>query len=205
MKGAFIVLDGADGTGKSSLVPRVAARIREAGLTAVETREPGGTPMGQQLRAILLGDDALSDRTEALLMAADRAEHVAARIRPAVESGAVVVSDRFLPSSLVYQGVARGLGVDGIAAINAFGLGGFEPDVVVVLDVDDATADARRAGELDRFEREDAAFHRAVRQAYRDLARRFGWTVVDAAPGLDVVERSVWAAVEPALPPRSSP
>lgn len=199
MTGTFIVLEGADGTGKSSLVPRLAARLRATGREVVETREPGGTALGRALRDLLLGGDAVDARSEALLMAADRAAHVATLIRPAIERGAVVISDRFLPSSLVYQGVGRNLGIEAVASINAFGSNGCTPDVVIVLDVDDATADTRRAGESDRIEREAAGFHHTVREAYRNLAHANEWPLVDATPPLPRVEESVWAIIDAAL------
>jgi dTMP kinase len=137
--------------------------------------------------------------TEALLIAADRAEHVAAVIRPALDRGAVVVSDRHVPSSLAYQGVARGLGVDEVARLSAWATRGLEPDVVIVLDVPAGEAARRRAGPRDRMEREPDAFRAAVNQAYRDLAPRFGWTVIDGTAPIGVVADEVWNAVGPLI------
>jgi dTMP kinase len=116
-------------------------------------------------------------------------------VRPALARGAWVVSDRHVPSSLVYQGVVRELGVDEVAALSTFASDGLVPDLVVVLDVDDATAESRRAPGEDRMEREGRAFHAAVRAAYRDLAARFGWTVVDGSGPPDAVTDRLVAAV----------
>jgi dTMP kinase len=199
MTGRFVVVEGGDGSGKSTQCARLADAVRTRGLDVVTTVEPGGSPLGAELRRLLLDGDAIEPRAEALLMAADRAEHVATVVRPALARGAWVVSDRHVPSSLVYQGVVRELGVDAVAALSAFATDDLVPDLVVVLDVDDATADARRASGSDRLEREGRAFHTAVRAAYRDLAARFGWTVVDGSGAPDVVARRLLATVEPLL------
>jgi dTMP kinase len=195
----FVVLEGPDGGGKSTQVARLAARLAERGHDVVTTREPGATPAGEAIRAVVLGGEALDPRTEALLVAADRAEHVARVLRPALERGAVVVCDRYVPSSLAYQGVARGLGVEAVERLSAWATGGLCPDVVVVLDVDPEVGAARRAGPQDRMEREDAGFRAAVRHAYLDLASRYGWVVIDGTRPVDDVSDAVWAAVEPAL------
>jgi dTMP kinase len=125
MTGRFIVFEGGDGSGKSTQVPLLADWLRGRGRDVVETREPGGTPLGEMLRTVVLhGDTAVDARAEALLMAADRAEHVSAVIRPALERGSWVISDRHVPSSLVYQGVVRGLGVIEVEEVNAWATGG---------------------------------------------------------------------------------
>jgi dTMP kinase len=200
-KPRFIVLEGADGSGKSTQVTRLAERLRSSGRTVVETFEPGATALGSRIRALVLdgpgasvggvGPDAT---TEALLMAADRAQHVAEVVRPALARGDWVVCDRFVPSSLVYQGVARGLGVEAVAAASAWATGGLDPDVIVVLDVVDGVADARRS-QTDRLEREGAAFHAAVRAGYRDLAGSNGWVLVDANASVDTVADEIWSIV----------
>ncbi|HYH49074.1 MAG TPA: dTMP kinase [Acidimicrobiia bacterium] len=198
-KGRFVVLEGGDGSGKSTQQALLAERLRSLGREVVATREPGGTDVGVGIRALVLGGGAIDPATEALLIAADRAEHVAGVIRPALERGAVVVSDRHVPSSLAYQGVARGLGVDDIARLSEWATRGVRPDLVVVLDVPPDEAGRRRAGPLDRMEREPAEFRASVNEAYRDLAARFGWAVVDGtAPVEDVAER-IWALVEALL------
>jgi dTMP kinase len=163
----------------------------------VATREPGATPAGAEIRALVLGGGDLDSRAEALLIAADRAEHVAEVIRPALARGAVVVSDRYVPSSLAYQGVARGLGVEEVARLSKWATGGLDPDLVVVLDVDPAAAVARRAAPQDRMEREPDSFRALVRDAYRDLAGRFGWTLLDGSAPVEEVAEQVWTAVRP--------
>lgn len=199
MRGRFLAFEGGDGSGKSTQLAQLVAALRAGRLEVVETREPGGTALGRELRRLLLDEGDMDPRAEALLMAADRAQHVSAVIRPALDRGAWVVCDRYVPSSLVYQGVVRGLGVDAIAALSTFATDGLAPDLVVVLDIDDATASARRSPVADRMEREGEDFHRAVRSAYRDLADRFGWSVVDATGTAEDVARRVWARVEPLL------
>jgi dTMP kinase len=200
--GRYIVLEGADGTGKSTQVERLAAWARDLGVEVVETREPGGTPSGRAVRAVLLeGEDTLDPRAEALLMAADRAQALAELVRPALARGAWVVSDRHVPSSLVYQGVARGLGVEEVARLNAWATAGTEPDLVVVLDLPDVEVEARRAGRGggDRLEREDDGFHATVRTAYRDLAAARGWDVLDASGAPEAVAARVRGLVEARL------
>lgn len=201
MTGRFVVLEGGDGSGKSTQCVALVEHLRAQGLEVVATVEPGSTPLGAALRRLLLDGDAVSPRAEALLMAADRAEHVADVVRPALARGAWVVSDRHVPSSLVYQGVVRELGVDAVAALSAFATDGLVPDLVILLDVDDATAEARRSGESDRLEREGGEFHARVRAAYRDLAATRGWTVVDASVPVEAVAEAVVAAVAPLLEP----
>jgi dTMP kinase len=196
---AFVVLEGGDGCGKSTQAGILVARLQSLGREVVATREPGATAAGAGIRALVLGGGDLDPRAEALLIAADRAEHVAEVIRPALGRGAVVVSDRYVPSSLAYQGVARGLGVDEVARLSEWATGGLEPDVVVVLDVDPAAAVARRAGPQDRMERESDSFRVLVRDAYRDLAARFGWTLVDGSESVDAVADQIWAAVAAVL------
>ncbi|MGH9027676.1 MAG: dTMP kinase [Acidimicrobiia bacterium] len=199
-RGRFVVIEGADATGKSTQVARLAARVREHGVEVVETFEPGSTEAGRAIRELLLaGDRQIAPSTEALLMAADRAQHVQEVVRPAVERGTVVVSDRYLPSSLVYQGVVRGLGADAIGDINRLATEGLEPDLVVVLDVADDAAEARRASDADRFEREGAGFQREVRRAYRELAEKEGWVLVDANGSIEEVAGRVWRAAEGCL------
>jgi len=199
-RGRFVVLEGGDGSGKSTQSARLAAWLREQGLTVVETFEPGAGATGAVLREVLLhGPEEVTPVTEALLMAADRAQHVATEIQPALARGDWVVCDRYVPSSLVYQGIVRGIGVEVVEQLSDVATAGCTPDVVVLLDVSDAVGDARRAGESDRLEREGADFHHSVRGAYRDLAPSHGWIVVDADGDLEEVERLVREAVAPLL------
>ena len=198
-KPAFVVLEGGDGSGKSTQARLLVARLEGLGREVLATREPGATVAGVGIRALVLGGGDLDPRAEALLIAADRAEHVAEVIRPALERGAVVVSDRYVPSSLAYQGVARGLGVDEVARLSEWATGGLDPDLVVVLDVAPGEAALRRDGPQDRMEREPAEFRALVRQAYRDHAHRFGWTVLDGTAPVEVVADQIWNVVRPLI------
>jgi dTMP kinase len=195
----FIVLEGGEGAGKSTQVALLAARLRAAGHEVDETREPGGTPDGAELRNKLLHGDPIDAETELAWMLEDRRLHVEQRIRPNLARDMVVVSDRFSPSTIAYQGVARGMGIDEVERRGAVATGGLEPDLVIVLDLPDDVAEARVAADRDRFEREGADFHARVRAAYRELAPARGWIVVDASGSPDEVADRVWAAVAPRL------
>lgn len=196
----FVVLEGGDATGKSTQVARLADRLREGGREVVATFEPGATMLGARLRTLLLEDDAPVDpMAEALLMAADRAQHIAEVVRPALLRDAWVVSDRFVPSSLAYQGVGRGLGVAEIEQLNLLATGGIEPDLVVVLDLSLEAAKRRLGAVRDRLEGEDDAFALAVHEAYRDLADVRGWDVIDADGTPDSVADAVWSVVRDRL------
>jgi dTMP kinase len=198
--GHFIVLEGGDASGKSTQARLLTERLRAVGRDVVDTFEPGATPAGAAIRALLLdGDAPIGPTAEALLLAADRSQEVADVIRPALERGADVVSDRFVPSSLAYQGVGRGLGVEHVEKLNRWATGGLEPDLVVVLDVDDAVAQSRRGEPGDRLERAGMEFHTAVRDAYRSLAAERGWAVLDGDAAVDVVAERVWAVVREQL------
>ena len=195
--GRLIAFEGVEGSGKSTQLELLRAALEGRGREVVVTREPGGTPAGERMRAVLLDPGVeLHPRAEALLFAAARAELVDAVIRPALERGAVVLCDRYLDSSLAYQGVARGLGRDPVEEVNRFATGGLLPDLVVLLDLDPASGLRRRSGELDRIEAQDLAFHRRVRQAFCDLAAanpgRFA--VVDGAAPVAEVAAGVQAA-----------
>jgi dTMP kinase len=195
--GAFIVIEGGDASGKSTQAALLVSRLREGGRDVVETFEPGATPAGAAIRALLLdGDSPIDPTTEALLLAADRAQEVADVIRPALARGADVVSDRYVPSSLAYQGVGRGLGVDAIEKLNRWATGGLDPDLVVVLDVDDDKARSRRAEPGDRLERAGDRFHATVRDAYRTLASERGWVLLDGSADVGSVAARVWDVVQ---------
>ena len=197
----FVVLEGGEGSGKSTQVARLVERLRAEGREVVATFEPGDTPTGRRIRETLLhGDDALAPTAELLLMLADRAQHVVEVIRPALVRGAVVVCDRFSPSTIAYQGVARGLGVAEAEWWCEFATGGLVPDAVLVLDVPDAVAEARVGRECDRMERAGSDFHARVRAAYRDLAPPRGWIVVDGDGSPEEVAVRVRAALGAVLP-----
>jgi dTMP kinase len=200
MAGRFVVVEGGDGSGKSTQARRVTAALRARGLTVCETFEPGATPAGAVIRELLLHRPVpIAATTEALLMAADRAEHVIAQIAPALADGEWVVCDRYLPSSLVYQGVVRGLGVEVVEDLNRLATDAVTPDVVIVLDVSDAVAAERLGPVPDRLEREGDAFHAAVRAAYRSLAATRGWSLVDGDADEETVSARIWSFVEPLL------
>ncbi|MFM8238054.1 MAG: dTMP kinase [Actinomycetota bacterium] len=197
----FVVLEGGEGSGKSTQVGLLSARLAAEGLEVVTTFEPGDTPTGRRIRETLLhGDDGLAPTAELLLMLADRAQHVAEVIRPALARGAVVVCDRFSPSTIAYQGVARGLGVAEAEQWCEFAAGGLVPDAVVVLDVADAVAEARVGGVRDRMERAGADFHARVRAAYRDLAPERDWLVVDGSGTPEAVADRVRVVLGAVLP-----
>jgi dTMP kinase len=167
----FIAFEGADGAGKTTQARLLAEHLRALGIEVVEVREPGGTPAGEHVRTLLLDSDApLGGRAEALLFAAARAQLVDDVIAPALARGATVIADRYVGSSLVYQGVVRGVGADSVRAINAIGTGGLRPDATVLLAVTAEQAAARRdPGVADRIEREPIDFHRSVIAAYDDV------------------------------------
>lgn len=207
--GVLISLEGIDGCGKSTQAEALCARLAAlgwpvgpAGAPGSAIREPGGTPAGEQVREILLhGPDHLAPWTEALLYAAARAELVARVLRPALDDGRVLVLDRYLDSSLAYQGYARGLGVDAVRAVNAPGVGDVLPDLTVVLVVNPELGLARSAGTSDRIEREGVAFQARVAEGFAELARRFPKRVrlVDGERPPAEVTDAVLALVEPLL------
>jgi dTMP kinase len=201
-RGSFVVLEGGDGSGKSTQVARLAGALRGRGHVVCTTFEPGATATGAVLRDLLLhGPDPVSPVAEALLMAADRAQHVAEIVAPALARGEWVVSDRFLPSSLVYQGVVRGLGVEVIRRINEAATAGVAADLVVVFDVPEPQARARRDGVPDRLEAEAGSFHAEVAAAYCDLASSEGWHLVDGTGTPESVAERVLAVVDAHLAP----
>lgn len=196
-RGLFVVLEGGEACGKSTQLHHLGDRLEAQGVDVVLTREPGGTPVGEALRALVLEGEGLDARAEALAIAADRAEHVRAVVRPALERGAIVVSDRYVPSSLCYQGVGRGLGVDEVERLSTFATGGLAADLVIVLDVPEDVAAARSGPVRDRMEAEGEDFHARVRAAYRELSPERGWVVLDGTGSPEEVEARVWSHVEP--------
>jgi dTMP kinase len=193
VSGRYIALEGGDACGKSTQTARLATA-----LDAVITREPGGTRVGAMIRTIVLdaANTDLADRAEALLYAADRAQHAAEVLRPTLDAGRHVVSDRSAWSSIVYQGNGRGMGPEEVRRLSDWAVEGCWPDLVVLLDVDPAVAAQRRSGERDRLEQVDAAFSERVRAGYLALAEeRPEWVVVDAAEDEDAVAGAVRRAV----------
>jgi dTMP kinase len=197
--GRFIALEGGDATGKSTQ-----SRLLGERLGAVVTREPGGTALGEQLRALVL-DPATGEvdaRAEALILAAARAQHVAEVIRPALERGETVVSDRYIPSSIAYQGFGRGLPPDEVRAMNEWATGGLWPDVIVLLEMAPEDASTRLGAERDRLEAAGDGFHQRVADGYRELASADPdrWVVVDATGPVEAVAERILAAVTSRLP-----
>jgi len=186
-RGFFIVFEGGEGTGKSTQMALLVRWLKQQRVSVLVTLEPGGTKIGSQIRKILLNHhfDHLSSRAELFLYQADRAQHVDEVIVPALKAGKIVISDRFSDSSLVYQGMCRGLGVEWTGQLNQFATGGLLPDLVIILDVAEKIAFRRlqKRKTLDRLEREKKAFHRKVRRGFLELARKYPkrFAVVDTA------------------------
>ncbi|GAA3274504.1 dTMP kinase [Paenarthrobacter aurescens] len=173
--GLFIAFEGGDGAGKSTQAARLSDALEAQGLSVLRTREPGGTPIGEKLRSLVLdhGHGTIDPRTEALMFAAARAAHATQVIRPALADGTVVITDRYIDSSVAYQGAGRGLGAEGVLSLNEWATEGLHPDLTVLLDVDPSDGRQRRtAGDAteDRLESEPDDFHSAIRHAFLDLA-----------------------------------
>jgi dTMP kinase len=174
----FVTFEGLDGSGKTTQAELLRAHLEAEGRLVVATREPGGTELGEKVRELVLGGTRISPWAEAALFAAARAELVAEVILPAIELGADVVCDRYLDSSLAYQGIARRLGVDRVLALNIDAIRGVLPDVTFLLLVDPEEAAKRSGSASDRIEREGEEFLRAVDEAYRELGSIFGGRIV---------------------------
>jgi len=173
----FVTFEGADGSGKSTQAELLRASLAAEGRDVVLTREPGGTELGELIRTLVLDGPDMAPWAEAALFAASRAQHVEEVIRPALDRGADVICDRYVDSSLAYQGLGRGLGVEEVLELNLRATSGLLPDATVLLLLDPETA-ATRAGESDRLERESDDFRRSVDLAYRELAERFPERIV---------------------------
>jgi dTMP kinase len=204
-RGVFITFEGMDGSGKSTQLRRLARRLSASGREVVETAEPGGTQIGSKIRHILLdsANTELSPRAELLLYYAARAQNVDELILPALDRGAIVLSDRFTDSSLAYQGCGRGLGAETVLALDRIACHGLKPDLTILVDIDLATslrraeARNRRVARTDRMEEQTAAFYQKVRDAYAGLAAsepdRF--RIVDGNTDFDSVEKRIWEIV----------
>jgi len=211
MAGLFITFEGPEGSGKSTQIARLAARLEGEGHDVVTTREPGGTPTGEAIRGILQHDAAgepICAEAETLLFEASRAQLVRHVIRPALNRGSVVICDRFADSTTAYQGYGRGFDIEAILRLHAFALAGTEPDLTLLIDVDVDEGfrrlQTRHAGTsrgLDRMERESLDFHSRVYAGYHALARRWPrrFRVVDGAPAPELVHGVVWALVKKAI------
>ena len=169
-RGVFIALEGGDGAGKSTQARLLRAWLESLGHTVVVTREPGGTVFGRTVRELVLHGDHVAPRAEALLFAADRAHHVETKIRPALGRGEVVITDRYMDSSIAYQGAGRDLGVEEVRELNLWATGGLVPALTVLVDLPAEIGRSRRGGVHDRLESESAEFHGAVRELFLTLA-----------------------------------
>lgn len=204
--GLFITFEGGDGAGKSTQAAKLTEALEADGRKVVRTREPGGTAVGEQLRSLVLehGNGEIDARTEALIFAASRAAHVAQVIRPAVERGDVVVCDRFIDSSVAYQGSGRSLGTGDVRQLNVWATEGFSPDLTVLLDVDPEQGRLRRTANQaaeDRLESEPDTFHLRIRRAFLEQARTdpSRYLVLDARQPVDELAEAILARVKELL------
>lgn len=198
-KGLFITFEGPDGSGKSTVAKAVVDALKEKGYEVIHTREPGGIDIAEQIRSVILNPEntAMDAKTEALLYAASRRQHLVEKVIPAVESGKIVICERFVDSSLAYQGNARGLGIEEVYSINKFAIGSYLPNLTVYLDVDEEVGLARvnsRREEKDRLDAESVNFHHLVVEGYQKVLAMFQdrIKIVDASKPLnEVIENSL--------------
>lgn len=198
-EGFFITLEGGDGSGKTTVLGRVAAYLQNHSMPYLITREPGGIEIAEKIRSIILdpAHTAMDARTEALLYAASRSQHLAEVVEPALKEGLTVLCDRFVDSSLVYQGYARGLGIEEVRSINQFATGGCMPDLTFYLDVDPEVGLSRIAAnqdrEVNRLDLESMAFHQKVREGYRQVVESDPQRIVvlDANRPIHMVEQDI--------------
>lgn len=205
-EGRFIVFEGPEGAGKSTQIRRLGDLLARLGYEVVQTREPGGTPVGDAIRGVLLGsgDYAMLPQTEAFLLSASRVQHVHDVIRPAIGRGAIVLCDRFADSSVAYQGGGHGMSLDDLRCLERIAVDDTAPDMRILLDLPVEQGLARRhqdAGNVNRIDRADVQFHRRVRDAYLRLAaeRPGAWTVIDAAQPPDAVLADICQAIRSTL------
>lgn len=192
-KGSFIVFEGPDGSGKTTVCDIVCQKLKDKGFDIVHTREPGGIDIAEQIRAVILDpkNTAMDSRTEALLYAASRRQHLIEKVLPAINDGKIVICERFVYSSLAYQGKARGIGYEGVKAINDFAIEGCKPDITIYLDVDEKTGQSRinDRGNKDRLDAESTNFHHLVNEGYKEIISLFkdNVKIVDATKEIDTV------------------
>ncbi|WP_147535902.1 dTMP kinase [Bacillus marasmi] len=194
-KGVFISIEGPEGAGKSTIVGMIAEHLEQKGYKIVQTREPGGIDIAEQIRNVILAKEntAMDPRTEALLYAAARRQHLVERVKPALEQGAIVLCDRFIDSSLAYQGYARGLGIDEVYSINEFAIENMMPKLTLYFDIEPEVGLQRinqhKGREVNRLDLEAIDFHRKVREGYIQLSKRFGSRIktIDASKPVQAV------------------
>ena len=203
----FITMEGGEGSGKSTAIRKIVAELEKEGHEVVLTREPGGTPISEEIRNVILDkkNTDMDPRTEALLYAASRRQHIVQKILPALKEGKIVICDRYLDSSLAYQGGARGLGIDNVLNVNLFATEGLEPDLTLLFDIKPEEGLARIAAnsgrEVNRLDAEKLSFHRAVRSAFLSLAKRFPkrYFIIDASKSPDEVYEAALKEIEARL------
>ncbi|MGM9814070.1 MAG: dTMP kinase [Candidatus Enteromonas sp.] len=203
----FVTFEGGEGSGKSTAMKLIAKRFEDEGQPVVLTREPGGTPIAEEIRNVILdkASTAMDARTEALLYAASRRQHLVEKIWPSLKEGKLVFSDRYLDSSLAYQGGARGLGVDEVLRINMFATEGTFPDLTLLFDIEPELGLARIAAnesrEVNRLDLEKIGFHHQVRHYFLDLAKRYPgrFVIIDASKSLDEVVDTAYKAIKERL------
>ena len=199
----FITIEGPEGSGKSTATETVINRLRELGYDVVKTREPGGTPISEQIRNVILDKEnkAMDGRTEALLYAAARRQHLVEKVWPAVKEGKIVICDRYIDSSLAYQGGARGLGIDNIININMFATENTWPDLTLLFDIPPEIGleriSANKNREVNRLDLETLEFHKNVRQTFLDLAKRYPerFVIIDASKTREEVSQDALDAI----------
>ena len=209
MPALFIAFEGGEGSGKSTQIVRLRDYLREQGHRVFATHEPGATPVGKAIRALLLDtDEPITPRSEALLFAADRAHHVQTEIQPKLAEGYHVLCDRYVDSSIAYQGAGRTLSTDEVARLSAWATGGLTPDLTVLLDIAPELGLARAGDRTgpDRLEREQLAFHERVRDGFRTLARQHPerYLVLDASRPVAELAVEIAAAVQARLAPETA-
>ena len=199
----FITLEGPEGSGKTTAVNYAVSKLEEMGYQIVRTREPGGTPIAEQIRNVILdkANTALDPRSEALLYAASRRQHLVEKVWPAIKEGKIVICDRYLDSSLAYQGGARGLGVDNILNVNLFATENTYPDLTLLFDIKPELGLERIAKnsdrEVNRLDLEKIEFHNKVRQTFLDLSKRYPdrYVVIDASKSIEEVQKATMDAI----------
>lgn len=205
--GVFVTFEGPEGAGKTSVLKEIGERLASTNVNYMLTREPGGIAIAEKIREVILhpAHNIMDEHTEALLFAAARAQHFFEKVEPALKEGKLVLCDRFIDSSLAYQGHARGLGVDEVLAINEFAIGKRMPDVTILFDllpeVGLARIQANRADEVNRLDQESLAFHERVREGYLQAVERYPKRirVIDASEPLEAVVEAVWDILLPYL------
>lgn len=203
----FFTFEGPEGAGKTTVLKMIVSKLQEEGKEVIATREPGGSVIAEEIRQVILNPvhKEMDAKTEALLYAAARSQHFVEKIEPALREGKVVLCDRFIDSSLAYQGIGRGLGIEGVKSINEFAIGERMPDMTILFDLDPEIGleriNSHKDREINRLDVESLAFHQKVREAYLKLAKEFPERifVIDASKSLEEVYQNVWKVLKDAI------